>query len=225
MTFDGQTEPVQVSGVIPFAASTLAWLRVTPNDHYLTADANECVDIQIQVTNHGTAPLTVTGLAIDGPLPAQVSSVIPVEALPWQGAAGQTVNRTVHICLSDVCGAFDAFGVVLQTGACVSPGDDRIAISGSVCSTPIYEFPPPISESDDLDIDRSWVVWHAGQIFAYDIAEGAPPQQITSPPAVPFRPRISGDLIVWDDRRDWDGMSDLDVAGFDVYLYDRLLGQ
>jgi len=100
-----------------------------------------------------------------------------------------------------------------------SPPSDQTVITGLVShSTPIFQI-PGVTACWEPDISDSWIVWDESRygnsdIFAYNIATNTE-LQITSNPAQQGNPRISGNLIAWEDLRNG-GTSQLDIYGYDL---------
>jgi beta propeller repeat protein len=94
--------------------------------------------------------------------------------------------------------------------------------------TPVFEV-PDVGSASGSDISGDWIVYADGRngnsdIFAYQVSSGTE-IQVTTNDKDQISPLISGNLIVWVDRRNWDGETPVALRGNDVYGYDLSTGE
>ena len=109
----------------------------------------------------------------------------------------------------------------------MTPPSDRMIITLDFVGGGIEIFRVPgVTQGRQPDISGSWIVWWDSRngnpdIYAYNISTGTE-QQITTNPSRQTNARISGNLIAWNDNRNWDGTGD---TSLDIYGYDLNTGQ
>ena len=209
-----------------FTISPTAWLLVSPEEFDFGVSPTT-VDVRVPVTveNRGTENLVVTGITRSHP-----DSSWSGDALPWTVSPGVSKVIQVIIETSALQGQRISREVVFQVGPEVHIANDRIVITGLVSDLPpAHQIPEPAQPRFGkrvADVGRNIIVWEDVRngntdIYAYDISKGFE-FPICTNPADQFKPRISGNLIAWSDRRNWDGQGD---PKSDIYAYDMSSGQ
>lgn len=230
VSYDGSAQAAP-AGEICFDVAPQAWLDIQSNECDLgVIPTDGTATCQTSICNRGTAPLTVSGTIITKPDGLNVD-IEP--APPWTNIAPQVcVPITVHVTASGFQGQVEPpITVSFQTSACVGdPGeDDRLQVTGLISDIPKNFKVPGVIDARDPDISGDWIVWYDQRfgnrdVFAYNVCSGET-VQVTNDLMNQQSPRIAGNLIVWDDWRNYDGINDetrYDVYGFD--LANRSLG-
>jgi beta propeller repeat protein len=230
VSYDGAAQP-EPAGQICFDVAPQAWLDLQSNECDLGVTPTDgTATCQTSICNRGTAPLTVSGANITKP---DGISVEIEPAPPWANIAPQLcMPITVRVTPSGFQGQLEPpISVSFQTSACVGdPGeDDLLQVTGLISDIPKNFQVPGVISAEDPDISGDWIVWEDRRfgnrdIFAYNICSGET-VQVTDDLKDQRSPRISGNLIAWNDWRNWDGVTDatqFDVYGFD--LANRSLG-
>ncbi|MCK4873814.1 MAG: hypothetical protein KAS72_13920 [Phycisphaerales bacterium] len=209
-----------------------AWLEIgadpeaDPPLHDNTVDfgpatPGEIIEWSFFVWNMGTETLTITGVEVSDP-----------DRITWQddgslwGVAPGYENRvyfTLFIDTTDYIGDFDGTLQILSNGwfENLYYEEDTLLLHALVNpAIPFYDV-PDVTGAREPDISGDWIGWwenRSGQedIFAYQISTGTE-VRITDDECQQWPPRLFGDLIVWEDRRN---DPDDEYVNRDIYGYD-----
>jgi len=174
----------------------------------------------IRVHNSGSATMNVSDVSC-----TYGDTTVPVGDRSFTLAPGTYRDIVVTIHTGSIASGTMISREVIVTSdgrlADNTPMSDRVVITGLVSdSVPVFQV-SGVTGGEYPDISGSWVVWSENRygnndIFAYNVAT-AEERQITTDPAHQQKPRISGDLIVWEDWRNDDGSwTNGDIYGFDL---------
>jgi len=213
---DAQIELAPINDVVLFEVQPEAWISVYPeNYNFGVVGTDTDVTKTVEIHNVGTKTMTVTAIT-----PSTSDTTWSGPALPFTVPAGGSRTIDIRIETAALDGKTITRSVVMSCDGRVDDvgEDDRIIITGLVSdAVPVYKF-PVVGSCFETDVSGDWIVYHGGRygnddIFAYQIST-ASLVRITSDPAAQTEPRISGNLIVWHDRRNNPAESDL--YGYDM---------
>ena len=210
------------------------WLTVKPGEKDLgVIGTNTSVDIPAQVNSNGCADLIVTGVNWSGGGGTIADVQVTPDPITWGPngdgiiPAGQHQLLTVTITTSSVMGQIKP-PLVLTIKALACYEDDAcdtgnaITITGLVSDGPVV-FCLPDVQGFEPSVSGDIIVWRSsgpstGDIYGHDLVKNET-FAISTHPAAQINPFICGDLVIWNDLRDWDGNGE-EKEKYHVYAYD-----
>lgn len=203
------TEQNTTETVIPEAVEVniqpAAWLRLSttqPVDFGVVAPGTT-VTYTTRVENVGCAPLQVTGVAA-----SSGDTTGSCGTLPFTLNSGEGRELVVSIDTTGMQGTISRQITVTSTGRLRKPGEDNVLPIGGLVSAAVsvYEILGTANVSaNDPDISSNWLVWHdysSGNADVYALSlTNCSLIKITSQTNSQFAARVSGNLLVWDDKR------------------------
>ncbi|MFP6621213.1 MAG: dockerin type I domain-containing protein [Pirellulaceae bacterium] len=211
------------------------WLEVR-EDHRnfgVVAPGEDVVYLPLKVQNIGSAGFEISAIrTLDGSGNSVTDTDVSPAQLPWPLGAGEFKELTITVDTSAIASGTTivrCIEVVSDARVKIPGEDDRFCLTGLVSdSVPVFEV-PNFGYTSASDISGDWIVYSDGRngnsdIFAYQVSSGTE-IQVTTNDKEQMSPLISGNLIAWVDRRNWDGQSDPYLRGNDVYGYDLSTGQ
>ena len=215
--WDQGTAPYEIPDAFNLIVEPAPWLAM-PNDYdFGVVEPGVLVTYTLPVRNHGTGVMNVTNIVTSHP---DDTSASPTSFSVSPGDPPQEVE--ISIDTTGMAGRI-AREVQVVTADDVRPFVDeekRLTITGYVDSNvPVYQ----VSEGGDEnpDISGSWIVWEDyrngnADIYAYNlVTETELP--IAAGSAAQRYPRVNGNLVVWLDDRNWDGVGEWNE--YDIYGY------
>jgi len=225
---------VYLPNAIQLSVEQASLLEVRPGvSDFGIVDPGQDPSVTFTIHNNGSAPMEVTELRLSdtdvhvapqGQMSPDGSFVVPaggkidvLVTLETGGIPnGTSVVRTIE--------------VIAPEARITKPGEyDVHTMRGLVSSEWRVATIPTLSPPHNPDIAGSWVVWRESpdgndDIFAFDLVAGAR-HRLTTDTDDQRKPKVSGDLVVWEDWRNWDGAGNADYHAGDIFGYDLVLGQ
>jgi len=217
---EGPLDGILLPDEIELEVEPAPWIDVDPRQwDFGVSRTDEDVVKTVTINNYGSANLTVTGI-----VPSISDASWIGDPLPWTIPAGGSKDFQVVLETENLQGLIDFEVVVESDGRLMdpTPPSDRISISGLVSDTyPTYEVPGVIN-GDKPDANGNMIVYRNGNgdIYGYDLASGTEFAVCTNP-EYQGMPRISGNIVVWEDYRN----ADESMINSDIYGYDLDTGQ
>lgn len=217
LTYDQNPDEVVLPGEIQVNIEPAAWLRLSEESFdFGVAEPGTTASHTILVQNVGSAPLQVTAVTT-----SHADTTWSGFPLGCTIGAGQSTNLTISINTTNLQGQISRQIQVSSTGRLRWPGeDDSFTIGGLVSSTvPVFQV-PGVTGGSEPDISGDWLVWCDGRngnsdIYAYNISTGVE-KAICTNSASQWRPYISGNLIVWEDMRNYPSAENADIYAYDL---------
>jgi len=220
----GDGDAILIPDGIEITAEPQAWMRVWPRRlDFGISGTGEAVDVETQVHNNGSADLQISGTSIVHPDGITVTITPP---LPWPPISpGTSQTAVITLDPNGYEGTLEPpVEVIFQTDACWDTQDaaDRVLIEGLFSDAPSS---CDLAEGRNPDCSGDWIAWmYNGDIYAQNLVTHEQRPVCTEPHNQAVA-RISGGLVAWNDLRNWDGQTNTNVSGIDVYGYDLATGQ
>jgi len=211
--------PVVIEDAIQLMVEPTPVLRVTPVTwDFGVASPGDYITHTMNVHNQGSGLMTVTDVQTSN----ADTSVSPTDK-SFTLTPGSSRNILITIDTGSISnGTTISREVQVVSDAPLqeeSPPSDRTIITGLVSdSTAVFQV-PGVTTCWEPDISDAWIVWDEDRygnwdIFAYNIGTDTE-IQVTNDSARQSTPRISGNLIVWEDLRNG-GTYQRDIYGYDI---------
>jgi len=212
-----QSEAVQIlKDGLELTIGPAPWLRLSEYQwDFGLATPGDNVSHKILVQNAGSGPLSITNITL--PNPDTTCPTTSTSPLPWILAPGESKEVTFAINTTGLLGQVSReIMFVSDSRVRANNANIKFVISGLVSEATAVGRIPESTAGEVPDISGSWIVWDdyghgTADIVVYNLMTGQT-SRITTNPANKYRPRISGDLIVWTDSRN--------PGSRDVYAYD-----
>ena len=217
--WDESGTPVVFDDAIELVVEPAPVLRVTPVTwDFGVSSPGDDITHTMNVHNQGSGLMTVTDVQTSN----TDTSVSPADK-SFTLAPGSNRDILITIDTASIAnGTTISREVQVVSGSRLSeeePPSDRTSITGLISdSIPIFQI-PGVTTSWEPDISNEWIVWDEDRygnwdIFAYNIGTDTE-IQVTNDSARQSTPRISGNLIAWEDLRNGDTWQ-RDIYGYDL---------
>ncbi len=226
VTTDQRPEGVVVPNARSITVGTAPVIRVQPTYEFGVVSPGTPVSFDAWVRNRGTANLVVSNITAQPCADGSPASGVTISPTSFSLAAGQTRIVTITLNTTGMNGPLCRQVVFYSNGRISQVGeDDRLVLTGLVADdVPGIEL-PATSGVNSPDVSGSWIVWASGgDIYGHNLQTGER-LTICSNPAFQNLPKISGNLVAWNDWRNWDGTTDDDQYGRDIYGFDLVTRQ
>ncbi len=221
--YDGIDDPIILSDALEISVGAQPWLAVDPGQKdFGVAGINESIIIETNIINYGTAPMLIGGINIVKP--ENIDVYLDPDLTNLTIEPGLTQSLIITIEPNGFEGQIDPpIEIILDTDALFESDEqkDRIKITGLISNiAPIFSIPSNFSGADNADVDGERIVWQDSRngnpdIYLYDIVLSSE-YQISDHPTIQSTPKISGNLIAWNDYRNQESNPD----NCDIYAYD-----
>jgi hypothetical protein len=214
----GTSTPLIIPNAIVLEVKPAPWIHTNPRQwDFGVSGTDQDVIKTVAIQNVGTQALQVTGI-----VPSIAAASWVGDPLPWTIQPGGSKDMQVVLETANIQG-FVNFDVVIQSNGRIhdlTPLSDRINITGLVSDAyPVYQI-PGVTNGEYPDASNGWIAYKKNNdIYAYQI-ETNTEIQITNDAANQWNPYISGNLVIWEDNRNWNGQGRqwdfIDIYGYDL---------